>query len=121
MALKWVQNELSPSVSLFLPPPGSQERMAEGNKKMMDVAPSSLASGLSRASAAPCLSRPLGHTRSATDKSASLAVRPRSAQNNAAVDTQASELTTPPVVFYIDRQCLGRDCVSEQLATHLPE
>jgi DNA-binding NarL/FixJ family response regulator len=88
---------------------------------MIEVAPSSLASGQSRASKAPCLSPPLGHTRSATDKSASLAARPRSAQDNAAVATQASEFTTPPVVFYIDRQRLGRDCVSEQLATQLPE
>jgi len=88
---------------------------------MTNVAPSSLASGQSRTSTALPVSPPLGQTRPAAGKLASLVARPRSAQDNAAVATQASELTTPPVVFYIDRQRLGRDCVSEQLATQLPE
>jgi DNA-binding NarL/FixJ family response regulator len=95
--------------------------MAEGNKEMMNVAPSSLASGQSLTSAASCVSPPLGQTRLEVGKRASLVAGPGSTQNNAVVDRQTSELTTLPVVFYIDRQHLGRDCISVQLAIHLPE
>ena len=34
---------------------------------------------------------------------------------------QTSQDSAPPTVFYIDKQRLGRDCVSKQLAAHLPE
>jgi DNA-binding NarL/FixJ family response regulator len=88
---------------------------------MTNVAPSSLASGQSRTSTALRVSPPLGQKRPAVGKLASLAAGPGSAQNKAVVDRQASELTKPPFVFYVDRQHLGRECVSVQLATHLPE
>jgi len=88
---------------------------------MTNVAPSSLISGQSRTSTALRVSQPLGQAWPAVGKPASLAAGPDSAQNNAVVARQASELPTSPVAFYIDGQPLGRDCVSVHLATHLPE
>src|SRR5215469_16677351 len=41
--------------------------------------------------------------------------------NCASVGEQTSQVPAPPTVFYIDKQRLGRDCVSNQLAAHLPE
>jgi len=34
---------------------------------------------------------------------------------------QTSQTPAPPTVFYIDKQRLGRDCLSKQLTDHLPE
>lgn len=42
-------------------------------------------------------------------------------QGSASAAAQAAEALTPPVIIYIDKQQLGRECVSEQLASHLSE
>ena len=38
---------------------------------------------------------------------------------NSALGDELAPVSAPPLVFYIDKQRLGRDCISEQLATHL--
>jgi DNA-binding NarL/FixJ family response regulator len=47
--------------------------------------------------------------------------QPSSALKGAAVAERASADAEPPVILYFDKQRLARDCISEQLATHLPE
>jgi DNA-binding NarL/FixJ family response regulator len=42
-------------------------------------------------------------------------------QSSASAVAQAAEAVRPPVIIYIDKQQLGRECVSEQLASHLSE
>jgi len=43
------------------------------------------------------------------------------ANHGALHEEEASEAFSVPVVLYVDKQRLTRDCVSEQLAVHLPE
>jgi DNA-binding NarL/FixJ family response regulator len=47
--------------------------------------------------------------------------QPRSALTGAALTERASGYAEPTVILYFDKQRLARDCISEQLATHLPE
>ena len=46
---------------------------------------------------------------------------PGSVNDRTSIVEQTSQAPAPPTVFYIDKQRLGRDCVSKQLAAHLPE
>jgi DNA-binding NarL/FixJ family response regulator len=47
--------------------------------------------------------------------------QPSSALKGAALAERASAGAEPTVILYVDKQHLARDCISEQLATHLPE
>ena len=44
-----------------------------------------------------------------------------SARRGAALAERASAGAEPAVILYFDKQRLARDCISEQLAIHLPE
>ena len=46
---------------------------------------------------------------------------PGSVNDRTSVVEQRSQVAAAPTVFYIDKQRLGRDCVSKQLAAHLLE
>jgi len=86
---------------------------------MIKVAPSPVLLRLGP-SADLCPPMPSGQPRSGAYKPTSLSPRSGPGQNSASAVERAS-VHTPPVVFYIDKQRLGRECVSEQLATHLSE
>jgi DNA-binding NarL/FixJ family response regulator len=75
-----------------------------------------LADGSALARAVP----PVGQLHSEVDKHQSLA-RSGSAKNTRPVVEQAAQLAAPPIVLYIDKHRLGRDCVSEQLASQLSQ
>src|SRR6185369_15814486 len=47
--------------------------------------------------------------------------QPSSALKGAALAERASAGAEPTVILYVDKQRLARDCISEQLAIHLPE
>jgi DNA-binding NarL/FixJ family response regulator len=83
---------------------------------MSQLAASILASVHTDASADLC--PPPEQTRSAMHKPTGLSKRSRPGRSSVSIIEQAL-VNAPPVVFYIDKQRLGRDCVSEQLATHL--
>jgi len=83
---------------------------------MSQLAASLLGSVHSDASAVLC--PPPEQTRSAMHKPPIGLSERRPERNSVSIVEQAS-VSTPPTVLYIDKQRLGRDCVSEQLATHL--
>jgi DNA-binding NarL/FixJ family response regulator len=58
---------------------------------------------------------------SGIDKKQSLARRPGLAKNTRPIVEQAAELAAAPMVLYIDKHRLGRDCISEQLASQLSQ
>jgi len=62
-----------------------------------------------------------GKTRSAANKHISSVGRPDPAQDDVSTVEQSLPNTTFRMLLYIDKQRLGRDCVSEQFATHLAE
>jgi DNA-binding NarL/FixJ family response regulator len=47
--------------------------------------------------------------------------RPGSTKHIKSMVEQAADLAAPPIVLYIDKHRLGRDCVSEQLASQLSQ
>src|SRR5215469_5987022 len=59
--------------------------------------------------------------RSETDGPANLAEGPSSVRDRTSIVEQLPQIPPCTTVLYIDRQRLGRDCVSKQLADHLPE
>jgi DNA-binding NarL/FixJ family response regulator len=68
--------------------------------------------------ASAVLCPPPEQTRSAMHKPIGLSER-SSPGKNSALGVELAPVSAPPLVFYIDKQRLGRDCISEQLATHL--
>ena len=72
-------------------------------------------------SAASCPSPVSGQARSEPDGPANLAEAPGSVSDDLSIVEQTSQTPAPPTVFYIDKQRLGRDCLSEQLTDYLPE
>jgi hypothetical protein len=68
--------------------------------------------------ASTILCPPPEQTRLAMHKPIGLSERSRP-EKNSALGVELAPVSAPPLVFYIDKQRLGRDCISEQLATHL--
>jgi DNA-binding NarL/FixJ family response regulator len=62
---------------------------------------------------------PLGRAHFEADEHQSLA-RPGSTNRNIPFVEQIAEFSDHPIALYIDKYRLGRDCVSEQLASQLP-
>jgi DNA-binding NarL/FixJ family response regulator len=87
---------------------------------MIKVASSSRVSADAGASTLLCPSMPSGQMRSTMYSPISLSAR-SSPQGNSASVVERTSVSTPPTVLCIDKQRLGRDCVSKQFATHLSE
>ena len=88
---------------------------------MIKDAPSLLVSSHPGAVPSSCPHPTPGKTRSAANKHINSVGRPDSAQEDISVVEQSLPNTTFRMLLYIDKQRLGRDCVSEQFATHLAE
>jgi DNA-binding NarL/FixJ family response regulator len=54
----------------------------------------------------------------ATSEHGGPAELPSQVHGNKSMAEQSSEVGTPPVILYVDQRHFGRDCISEQLATH---
>ena len=72
-------------------------------------------------SVASCSSPVSGQARFELDGPANPTEAPGSVSDDISIAEQTSQTSTRTTVLYIDRQRLGRDCLSKQLADHLPE
>ena len=63
----------------------------------------------------------LGQARSEPDGPANMGEGPGSVSDHTSIVEQTSQTPARLTVFYIDKQRLGRDCLSKQLADYLPE